>query len=61
KLLNHAIEFARQKNFLRITLLTDRPENQAQEFFRKHGFHESSMIPMRLLVTPEQDQSQSNL
>src|SRR5467141_1846190 len=61
KLLNHAIEFARQKNFLRITLLTDRPENQAQEFFRRHGFHESTMIPMRLLITPEQDQSQSNL
>ena len=61
KLLSHAIEFARQKNFLRITLLTDRPENLAQEFFRKHGFHESSMIPMRLLITPEQDQSQSNL
>src|SRR5215210_7467962 len=51
-LLNHAVEFARQKNFLRITLLTDRPENVAQEFFRKHGFHESSMIPMRLLLTP---------
>ena len=61
KLLSHAIEFARQKNFLRITLLTDRPENLAQEFFRKHVFHESSMIPMRLLITPEQDQSQSNL
>src|ERR1700687_3414625 len=61
KLLNHAIDFAKQKNFLRITLLTDRPENLAQEFFRKHGFHESSMIPMRLLITAEQDQSQSNL
>jgi len=61
KLLNHAIEFARQKNFLRITLLTDRPENVAQEFFRRHGFHESSMIPMRLLISPEQDQSQANL
>jgi GNAT superfamily N-acetyltransferase len=61
QLLNHAIEFARQKNFLRITLLTDRPENLAQEFFRKHGFVESSMIPMRLLVTPEPDQAQSNL
>src|SRR5256885_13493788 len=61
KLLSHAIEFARQKNFLRITLLTDRPENLAQEFFRKHGFVESSMIPMRLLITPEPDQSQSNL
>ena len=60
-LLNHAIEFARQKNFLRITLLTDRPENLAQEFFRRHGFHESSMIPMRLLISPEPDQSQANL
>src|SRR5207244_5720783 len=48
KLLQHAIDFARQKNFLRITLLTDCPENLAQEFFRRHGFHESSMIPMRL-------------
>lgn len=61
RLLKHAIEFARQKNFLRITLLTDRPENVAQEFFRRHGFHESSMIPMRLLITPEQDKSQVNL
>ena len=60
-LLKHAIEFARQKNFLRITLLTDRPENVAQEFFRRHDFHESSMIPMRLLISPEPDQSQSNL
>jgi GNAT superfamily N-acetyltransferase len=50
RLLQHAIDFARQKNFLRITLLTDRPENVAQEFFRKHGFQESSMIPMRLLL-----------
>ncbi len=60
-LLNHAIEFARQKNFLRITLLTDRPENVAQEFFRRHGFHESSMIPMRLLISPEPDHTQSTL
>ena len=52
KLLEHAIEFAKQKNFLRITLLTDRPENVAQAFFRQHGFVESSMIPMRLLITP---------
>src|SRR5436189_2148334 len=59
KLLQYAIDFARQKNFLRITLLTDRPENLAQEFFRRHGFHESSMIPMRLLITPEGEQPQS--
>jgi GNAT superfamily N-acetyltransferase len=61
KLLKHAIEFAKQKKFLRITLLTDRPENVAQEFFRRHGFRESSMIPMRLLIPLEPDQTQSNL
>jgi GNAT superfamily N-acetyltransferase len=60
KLLQHAIDFAKQKNFLRITLLTDRPENVAQEFFRRHDFHESSMIPMRLLITPESEQPQAN-
>src|SRR5881392_1405999 len=58
KLLEHAIKFARQKNFLRITLLTDRPENLAQEFFRRHGFVESSMIPMRLWITPQKDQAE---
>src|SRR6266704_6342597 len=57
RLLQHAIDFAKQKNFLRITLLTDRPENLAQEFFRRHGFHESSMIPMRLLITPGSEQT----
>jgi GNAT superfamily N-acetyltransferase len=56
KLLQHAIDFAKQKNFLRVTLLTDRPENLAQEFFRRHGFVESSMIPMRLWITPLNDQ-----
>jgi GNAT superfamily N-acetyltransferase len=51
-LLEHAIKFAREKNFLRITLLTDRPEIRSQNFFRRHGFVDSSMMPMRLLVTP---------
>jgi GNAT superfamily N-acetyltransferase len=55
RLLQHAIDFAKQKNFLRVTLLTDRPENLAQEFFRHHGFVESSMIPMRLWITPQQN------
>ncbi|MEO8439682.1 MAG: GNAT family N-acetyltransferase [Spartobacteria bacterium] len=49
-LLDYAIEFARQKNFKRITLLTDRPELRSQSFFRKHGFYESPMLPMRLLL-----------
>src|SRR5690242_15110989 len=58
KLLQYAIDFAKQKNFLRITLLTDRPENVAQEFFRRHGFVESSMIPMRLWITPQSEQTE---
>jgi len=49
RLLKHAIEFARQKNFLRITLLTDRP-NESRMFYQKHGFTESGMIPMRLYL-----------
>jgi GNAT superfamily N-acetyltransferase len=53
QMLEYAIDFARQKNFLRITLLTDRPEIKSQAFFKRHGFFESAMIPMRLLITPE--------
>jgi ribosomal protein S18 acetylase RimI-like enzyme len=60
KLLEHAIDFAKKKNFLRITLLTDRPENVAQAFFRKHGFVDSSMIPMRLWIAPYNDPTESH-
>jgi len=49
-LLEYAISFAKQKNFLRITLLTDRPEIRSQNFFKRHGFVESHMLPMRLLL-----------
>jgi GNAT superfamily N-acetyltransferase len=47
QLLEYALEFARQKDFLRITLLTDRPDETSKHFFHKHGFHESRMVPMR--------------
>ena len=50
RLLEYAINFAKQKNFVRITLLTDRPELRSQKFFLRHGFSESSMMPMRLLL-----------
>jgi len=59
KLLEHAIDFAKKKNFVRITLLTDRPENAAQAFFRKHGFVDSSMIPMRLWISTENEGTES--
>src|SRR6201995_4492515 len=61
KLLDYAIEFARQKNFRRITLLTDRPELRSQSFFRKHGFYESPMLPMRLLLPPHNGQEDATL
>jgi len=60
-LLDYAIEFARQKNFRRITLLTDRPELRSQSFFRKHGFYESPMLPMRLLLPPHDGQEDASL
>ena len=60
-LLDYAIEFARQKNFRRITLLTDRPELRSQSFFRKHGFYESPMLPMRLLLAAQGEQQEPTL
>lgn len=52
RLLKYAIDFSRRKNFLRITLLTDRP-NESRKFYLKHGFVESGMIPMRLYLGNE--------
>lgn len=52
RLLEHAIGFAREKKFLRITLLTDNPE-EMRKFYLKHGFVESDMQPMRFFVKNE--------
>lgn len=49
-LLKHVIDFARRKDFVRITLLTDRISVASQNFFTKFGFTHSEMIPMRLLL-----------
>lgn len=48
QLLKHVIEYAKQKEFLRITLLTDRINEEGQAFFAKLGFFKSQMIPLRL-------------
>ncbi len=50
RLLAHAIAFAQQKGLGRITLLTDRVNEQAQRFYARHGFTLSEMTPMRLIV-----------
>ena len=47
KLLEHAIKFAKQKNFLRITLLTDKWNDASKRFYLERGFVESDMIPLR--------------
>ena len=61
KLLEYAINFAKQKNFLRITLLTDRPELRSQNFFKRYGFFESNMLPMRLLLPPDENRREITL
>lgn len=48
-LLDHAIKFAREKNFLRITLLTDRDNEASKRFYLERGFVESDMVPLRML------------
>jgi GNAT superfamily N-acetyltransferase len=48
QLLEYAVDFAKRKNFLRITLLTDKPNDKLKRFFQKNGFVESNMIPMRM-------------
>ena len=54
RLLAHALEFARDKGFLRITLLTDRMENRARGFYERHGFRQSGMVPMRYYFKPHE-------
>lgn len=49
-LLAHVVNFARQKGFHRITLLTDKINERSQRFFAKHGFSLSKMLPMRWMA-----------
>lgn len=49
-LVDYVVDFARQKNFKRITLLTDKMSAETQEFFKKQGFEYSNMIPMRRII-----------
>lgn len=49
-LIDYVVEFARQKQFKRITLLADRLSEESQKFFLKNGFELSTMIPMRRII-----------
>ncbi len=55
RLMDYVMEFAREKDFKRITLLTDRVSNVSQKFFERHGFFHSAMIPMRRVFDPAPD------
>lgn len=48
QLVDYVVDFARRKDFKRITLLTDKISDESQRFFARMGFHYSHMIPMRL-------------
>jgi GNAT superfamily N-acetyltransferase len=50
QLLRAAIAFAQAQGCSRITLLTDRSNEAAMRFYRRHGFADSAMTPMRLLL-----------
>lgn len=49
-LMSHAIDFAQSCGIKRITLLTDQDNRSAQRFYAKHGFIESTMVPLRLTL-----------
>ncbi len=49
KLLNSAIDWAKENGILRITLLTDFDNEVAINYYKNNGFIKSPMIPMRLV------------
>ncbi|MEM8956130.1 MAG: GNAT family N-acetyltransferase [Verrucomicrobiota bacterium] len=55
RLINYVISFANKKDFLRITLLTDKISAESQRFFQKLGFNFSHMIPMRMSLDTCED------
>ena len=52
-LVKQALAHCRIEGCRRITLLTDTDNKAAQDFYRKHGFFSSAMLPMRRLLDPE--------
>lgn len=50
QLVEYVIDFAKRKDFKRITLLTDKISAESQRFFQKLNFQHSHMIPMRLKI-----------
>lgn len=49
ELFNEAIRFSKERDCLRLTLLTDFNNHIAIDFYKSFGFKTSEMIPMRLV------------
>lgn len=54
-LIDHAIEFAKERGCMRITLLTDGDNEGAQKFYGRHGFSNSSMTVFRQFFCEEKN------
>jgi len=50
KLLQYALAYAKNKNFLRISLLAEDLNHESVRFFRNYGFRTSDMVTMRYKV-----------
>jgi len=48
KLMEYIQNHLKQNGFKRLTLITDTDNKRAQEFYKKSGFKESTMVPFRL-------------
>ena len=53
KMLKYVMDYAKKKDFKRITLLTDKLSEESQRFFQDNGFSFSHMIPMRMYLDSE--------
>jgi len=49
-LLRHAVDCAKQLGCSRITLLTDKTNHLAMQFYTRAGFTSSAMVPLRLYL-----------
>ena len=48
-LLQHVLQYAQDKGFLRLTLLSDLANLEAHRFYQKHGFNKISMLAMQIV------------
>lgn len=55
QLFSYALNFAKEKQFLRITLLTAQLDQKTSAFFERYGFSKTELIPMRLILNSTPD------